>query len=56
MSWFRRRPHPPGSARLHPHHPSPMADELQREIEKNREQLQQHREHTQQEQEKWKTS
>lgn len=42
MSWFRRTSHRLEQTR--PHHTSPIAEELQREIEQNREQLQQHRE------------
>ncbi len=43
MSWFRHIPHRREETRRHPHHTSAMADELQREIEQNREQLRQHR-------------
>jgi len=43
MSWFRHIPHRKEETRRRPHHTSAVADELQREIEQNREQLQQHR-------------
>jgi len=49
MSWFRRIPHPPGQTRKYPHHTSAMAGELEREIDANRERLEQHRQDAQKE-------
>jgi hypothetical protein len=41
MSWFRRTPHPRETEKTRPHHT--VNDDLRREIEQNRQRLEQHR-------------
>lgn len=56
MSWFRRIPHRKESEKKYPHHTSQLAEELQREIDNNRQQLIEHRRALTTGNKQWKTS